>query len=97
MFIGYKLFNLDSLFFVEVFGFGEFFIVYYFISGLLVICESGFLGIFIWLKYWFFVFLINRYGYDCYNILVYGEVFDDYKILFLYYVCDNEVGNCVWE
>jgi len=96
-FTGYKLSNPDSLFSVEVFGFGEPFIVDHFISGLPVTCESGPPGIFIRPKYRFFVSSTNRHGYDCHNTLVYGEVLDDHKTLHLYYACDNEAGNRIRE
>jgi hypothetical protein len=96
-FTGYNLSNPDSLFSVEVFGFGEPFIAYHFISGLPVTCESGPPGIFIRPKYRFFVSSTSTHGYDCHNALVYGEVLDDHKTLHLYYAYDDEAGNRIRE
>ncbi len=94
-FHGYNTSRPDSVFSVEIFGYGEPFTVYHFISGLPVSCEGGPPGIFIRPKYRFFVSSTISKGYDCHNVLVYGQILDDHKTLHLYYAYDDEAGNRV--
>lgn len=96
-FTGYKVSRPDSLFSVEIFGFGEPFIVYHFIKGLPVTCEGGPPGIFVQSQYRFFVSTTSIHGYNCHNALVYGQVLDDHRTLHLYYAYDDAEGNRVRE